>query len=57
MELSTKPSITSNGVVLGFVLLRFGVIFEDKTVYVPFIFLCCVDILRSIHHVNCALSE
>ena len=57
MELSTKPNITLNSVVLGFFLLRFGVIFKDKTVYVPFIFLCRVDILRSTHHGNCTLSE
>ena len=57
MELSTKPSITLNSVVLGFFLLRFGVIFEDKTAYVPFVFLCRIDILRSTHHGNCALLE
>ena len=56
MELSKKPSITSNNVVLGFLLLRFGVIFEDKTVYVPFVFLCRIDILRSTHRGNCVFS-
>ena len=35
MELSTKLSITSDGAVMGFFLLRFGAFFEDKTVYVP----------------------
>lgn len=45
-----KPSITSNGAMLGFFLLRFGAFFEDKTVYVLFVFLCRIDILRSTHH-------
>lgn len=40
MELSTKLSITSDGAVMGFFLLRFGAFFEDKIVYVPFVFLC-----------------
>ena len=35
MELSTKLSITSDGAVMGFFLLRFGAFFEDKIVYVP----------------------
>lgn len=39
MELSTKLSITSDGAVMGFFLLRFGAFFEDKIVYVPFVFL------------------
>lgn len=57
MELSKKPGSTSNDAVLGFFLLRFGVIFEDKTACVPFVFLCRIDILRSTHHGNCALPE
>lgn len=39
MELSTKLGITSDGAVMGFFLLRFGAFFEDKIVYVPFVFL------------------
>ena len=39
-----QPSITSNGVVLGFFVLRFGASFEDKIAYVPFVFLCRIDI-------------
>jgi len=56
MELSTKPSITSNGVVLGFFLLRFGAFFEDKTACVPFAFLCHIDTLPSVPRGNCAFS-
>ncbi len=55
MELSMKPSITSNGVVLGF-LLRFGAFYKDKTVYVPFVFLRRIDILRSTRRGNCTFS-
>ena len=38
-------------------MLRFGASFEDKIAYVPFVFLCRIDILRSTHHGNCALLE
>jgi hypothetical protein len=38
-------------------MLRFGAFFEDKIAYVPFVFLCRIDILRSTHHGNCALLE
>ena len=38
-------------------MLRFGASFEDKIAYVPFIFLCRIDILRSTHHGNCTPSE
>ena len=51
-----QPSITSNGVVLGFFYVAFRGFFEDKIAYVPFVFLCRIDILRSTHHGNCALS-
>ena len=39
------------------IMLRFGASFEDKIAYVPFVFLCRIDILRSTHHGNCALLE
>ena len=52
-----QPSITSNGVVLGFFYVAFRGFFEDKIAYVPFVFLCRIDILRSTHHGNCALLE
>ena len=52
-----QPSITSNGVVLGFFYVAFRGFFEDKLAYVPFVFLCRIDILRSTHHGNCALLE
>ena len=55
MELSTKPSITPNGAMPGF-LLRFGAFYKDKTVYVPFVFLRRIDILRSTHRGNCTFS-
>ena len=38
-------------------MLRFGASFEDKIAYVPFVFLCRFDILRSAHHGNCTSSE
>ena len=37
-------------------MLRFGASFEDKIAYVPFVFLCRFDILRSTHRGNCAFS-
>ena len=40
MELSTKPNITLNSVVLGFFYVAFRFFFEDKTSCVPFAFLC-----------------
>ena len=49
--------VQATGSAGGLDLLRFGVIFEDKTAYVPFIFLCRVDILCSTHHGNCTTSE
>lgn len=39
-----QPSITSNGVVLGFFYVAFRGFFEDKIAYVPFVFLCRIDI-------------
>jgi len=51
-----KPSITSNGVVLGLFLSCFGAFFEDKTACVPFAFLCHIDTLPSVHHDNCTFS-
>ena len=52
-----KPSITPFGVMLGFFFVMLRGFFEDKTAYVPFVFLCRIDILRSTHHGNCALLE
>ena len=56
MELSKKPSITSNGAMLGSFFVAFRGFFGDKIVYVPFVFLCRFDILRSTHRGNCAFS-
>lgn len=52
-----QPSITSNGVVLGFFYVAFRGFFEDKTACVPFAFLCHIDTLPSAHHGNCTSSE
>ena len=52
-----KPSITSNGAMLGFFLLRLEAFFEDNPSCVPFVFLCRVDMLRSTYHGNCTFSE
>lgn len=56
MELNTKPSTTSNGVMLGFFFVMFRGFFEDKTACVPFAFLCHIDTLPSVRRGNCAFS-
>jgi len=56
MELSTKPNITLNSVVLGFFYVAFRFFFEDKTSCVPFAFLCHIDTLPSVRRGNCAFS-
>ena len=57
MELSTKPNITPNGVVLGFFFVMLRGFFEDKTACVLFTFLCHIDTPPSAHHGNCTSSE
>ena len=52
-----QPSITPLKWCWASFMLRFGASFEDKIAYVPFIFLCRIDILRSTHHGNCTPSE
>ena len=52
-----KPSTTPLKWCWASFMLRFGASFEDKIAYVPFIFLCRIDILRSTHHGNCTPSE
>jgi hypothetical protein len=51
-----KPSITSNGVVLGLFFVALRGFFEDKTACVPFAFLCHIDTLPSVRRGNCAFS-
>ena len=38
-------------------MFHFGASFEDKIAYVPFVFLCHFDILRSTYHGNCTSLE
>ena len=52
-----EPNITSMAWCWTPFLLRFGAVFEDKSVYVPLVFLYRIDILRSAHHGNYTLSE
>ena len=47
----------ASGLAGGFDYVAFRGFFEDKIAYVPFVFLCRIDILRSTHHGNCALLE
>ena len=52
-----KPSTTPLRWCWASFLSCFGAFFEDKTVCVPFAFLCYIDTLPSVHRGNCAVRD